>query len=623
MLYAKVVLGIPVEGPFDYIVPAGLSKKIKVGVRVWVSFRNRRMLGYVVKLTGKSQIKNLKILLDVIDDSAVLDKNMLLLTKQLSEYYCCSWGEAIETALPEALRKGRRISAVIQNDKRSDTRSAAEVVLVHDLRSKARWDIYLKLIEETLNNNSSVIFLLSDMNSVLAAKETIVNRLGVQPLIYYRKKPKELQDWLSLREGKVNIVAGTRSSIFAPLNNLGLVIMDEEHDPAYKQEQVPHYHAREVAFMRTDIEQAKLILASDAGKASDALRSLRVTTPGDRGRSRLIKYILIPPSSFPEIKIVGTHDGQYRFNQKNILSKYLQDIVASGLNSGDKILLFLNRRGFATFAHCRYCGHVLRCPHCDVNLVYHFQEETLNCYCCDFKMSPVKICPNCNSSYIRYSGIGTEKIESELARLFPQARIKRLDKSDRVLAEQADIFISTKSIIKKTGCIFDLVVALAIDNSLNRIDFRAGEKVFALLVGLLGLTKKNFIIQTGLFRHHCFQALTQKDINIFYNKELEERKQLGFPPFGHLCLVKLRGENEERVKEISNSLFNVLNKHNKNKGLKIMAVNPAFRYKLRGKFYRQILIRSASVFEITKFLKKHLKDCSHSGIIVTVDMDPI
>ncbi len=243
MLYAKVVLGIPVEGPFDYIVPAGLAKVIKVGVRVWVSFGNRRMLGYVVKLTRKTEVKNLKMLLDVLDNSAVLNKNMLLLTKRLSDYYCCSWGEAIETALPEALRKGRSIPDITERKRRINNTGSTEVILIHDLQGLARWEIYFKAIKQTRDNNNSVIVLLSDMHSVLKAQETIAARLGIQPLMLYRKKPKELEEWLTLKEGKANIVVGTRSAIFAPLSDLGLVVMDEEQDPAYKQDQVPHYHA--------------------------------------------------------------------------------------------------------------------------------------------------------------------------------------------------------------------------------------------------------------------------------------------------------------------------------------------------------------------------------------------
>ncbi len=632
MLYAKVVLGLPVEGPFDYSVPAHLYKKIKEGVRVWIQFRDKRKLGYVIKLTRETNIEHVKPILEIIDDSPILDKNMLLLTKELSDYYGCSWGEAIETALPESLRKGKKITNNIEERKDIKHKYNEDVILIHDLDGRARWDIYLSQIKDTLNNNRSVIVLLPDINSVLKAKETIAASLGISPGLLYRKQPQELEEWLKVKESKFNIVIGTRSGIFAPVSNLGLVIIDEEQDTVYKQDQVPHYHTREVAFMRIAIEKAKLIL----GSASPSLESFYLAKKGkinpsstlgiDAERSRSIKYTLLPKiRDYPQIKIIDMRQEQRYFKQRNIiLSKYLQDCIIQAIDTKGKILLFLNRRGFATFASCRNCGMVLKCPRCNVNLVYHFEDNILNCRYCNFKMPPPRICPSCNSAYIRYLGTGTEKIESELSRIFPQARIRRLDNLQNVDIEDSDIFISTASIIKKTNYNFDLIGILSIDNSLNRIDFRSTEKTFGLLVGLLALTKEKVIIQTNLPKHYCFRALENKDINLFYDEELKQRKQLKFPPYQHFCLVKLRGEKENSVKEASNALFNRLHKYGeRNKIIKVVSLNPGQPGKLRGNFYWQILIKAGSPLKIVRFLKLHLKKFSHSGIIVTIDVDPI
>ncbi|MCX5701762.1 MAG: hypothetical protein NTW64_02130, partial [Candidatus Omnitrophica bacterium] len=186
----------------------------------------------------------------------------------------------------------------------------------------------------------------------------------------------------------------------------------------------------------------------------------------------------------------------------------------------------------------------------------------------------------------------------------------------------ADIFIATSYIFKEAIHNFDLVVVLAIDNSLNRVDFRASEKTFALLTGLTGLTDKKIIIQTSLTNHHCFRALVNNNVSMFYEEELRQRQQLKFPPYQHIGLVKLRGKNEARVRDSSNGLFKKLNKC-KSKGIKILSVSPGQPSKLRGNFYWQILIKSGSAYRITQFLKKHLKDFSHSGIIVTIDIDPL
>jgi len=614
MLYAKVVLGLAVEGPFDYFIPPGLHKKIKAGVRVEVGLRNRKMVGYVVKLTKKTDIKNTKPILKVLDASPVLDKNMLSLAKELSGYYCCSFGEAIEAALPEALRKGRVIS-VVQRAQDSSARRKQEAILIHDLDGEARWETYLEAIKEALAARRSAIVLLPDIQSVKRAQALINERLKVSPAVLCRKETGELGEWLKIKEGKAEVVLATRSGIFAPLNNLGLVILDEEQDQVYKQEQVPHYHAREAAFMRIKIDKARLIL----GSGSPSVESVYLA-----GRDK-IKYAFIPRKrDFPEIKIIDTKFERRRFKQGGIiLSKYLQDSIASSLNSKEKVLLFLNRRGFATSAYCHTCGASLKCGRCNINLVYHFDKNILNCRYCNFKMQAPVICTICNSGYIKYSGEGTEKIESELSRIFAQARIKRLDKDERLDPRDADIVVATSSVIKQADYKFGLTGVLSIDNALNRIDLRAAEKTFALLSGLLRLTEKKLVIQTGLSGHHCFQALLKKDPDIFYDEELRERKQLHFPPYSHMVLVKLRGRKEEKVREASSALFERLNKINKNKGIKIISVNPGQPPKLRGNFYRQILVISNNAGRASAFLKINLKSFRHSGIIVTVDVDPL
>jgi primosomal protein N' (replication factor Y) len=614
MLYAKVVLGIPVEGPFDYIVSQDLHKKIKVGVRVKVNFRTKDVIAYVMGISKTSNIKNLKPVLQVIDDAPVLNRNILLLTKRLSEYYCCSWGEAIETALPESLRKGKRIPN-IKKQNILKTKGSSEIILIHSLQEKEKWDVYISNIKEVLYNRRCVIFLSPDVNSALKAKDTISKATGEEPAVLYRKEPKELDWWLRVKKGEFSIVVGTRSAVFAPLDSIGLIIIDEENDSVYKQEQVPHYHAREVAFMRARIEKAKVIL----GSASPSLESFYLA------KKNKIKYIFIPRKpTFPEIKIIDIKSEYNLLRQKRtILSKFLEDTISSVLNVGGKILLFLNRKGFATQAWCQSCRQALKCPRCNINLVYHYKDNVLNCHYCNFKIEPPKICPNCNSGYIKYKGAGTEKIESELSRLFPQARIQNLDKQNNLDFKNVDIFIATSSIIKETGARFELIGALAIDNSLNRIDLRAGEKTFALLVGLLGLTEKKMVIQTSIPTHSCFQALLKKDINLFYEEELKQRKQLNFSPYKHMALLKLRGQKEAKVKEASFRLFEGLNKANRDRGIKIISVNIAQPSKLRGNYYWQILVSSDSAQRITKFLKINLKHFSHSGIIVTVDVDPL
>jgi primosomal protein N' (replication factor Y) len=398
------------------------------------------------------------------------------------------------------------------------------------------------------------------------------------------------------------------------LDNLGLIIIDEENDFSYKQDQVPHYQVREVAAMRVAIEKAKLILGSSAPSLESFYLSQKAK----------MQYLLVNRTKiFPEIKIVDTAYQRVRLDARQALSRYTIDAISAVLNAQGKILLFLNRKGFATSAHCHNCGVALKCPRCNINLVYYFKDNILSCSYCNFKMQPPNICPQCNSGYIKYAGLGTEKIESELARVFPAAKIKRWESQDVAGLKDADILISTQHIIRQANLNFDLIAVLSIDNSLHRADFRAAEKTFALLTGLAGLTDKSLIIQTRLPKHHCFRALIEKDPQIFYDEELRQRRQLKFPPFRHLGLVKLRGRDETKVKQASDTIFKKLCLDNKDKEVKVVSVNPAHPLKLRGNFYWQILLQSREPRKISKFLKNSLKNFSHSGIIVTVDIDPI
>ena len=398
------------------------------------------------------------------------------------------------------------------------------------------------------------------------------------------------------------MVLGTRSSIFAPVNNLGLIIVDQEEDQVYKQEQVPHYHAREVALMRVKIESARVIL----GSHSPSLESFHLV------QTEQLKYQSQPSNSvYPQIKVIDLRRLAYAERKsKSLFSKFLIDAVAAILAQKGKVLLLINRKGFATCAACHNCGVALKCPRCNINLVFHFDEEKLKCHHCNFKMLLPKICPSCNTGYIKYSGMGTEKVESELARIFPQARM------------DVDIFVATSSVIKHHQINFDLIGVLAIDNSLNRIDFRAAEKTFNLLMGLTSLTSKTIIIQSANVNHHCFQALIKNDPGLFYKEELKQRKQLNFAPFKHMILVKLRGESLEKVKQAAGDLFEKLNKI-KTASIKLLSLNPGQPAQLRGNFYYQILMRAVSVQKAGHFLKLHLKEHHFSGIIVTVDVDLI
>lgn len=596
MLYAKVVLGLPIDGPFDYIVTPALENKIVIGSRVRVNFRNKKEIAYVVGLSSQTKIKKIKEILAVIDLAPVLTEVMLSLTKRLAQYYCCSWGEAIETALPEDLRKGKEAEKCETGDG-SPSKENRPLFL----QGQDRLPRYLKEIKDVLANKKSAIILFSDISAVNKAKDQIQKTLSIAVFVSYRKQPQELKTWEKIRQQDYCVVVGTRSSIFSCVNNLGLIIIDQEFDQVYKQEQVPHYHAREVALMRAEIENAKIILAGNCL----SLESYYL------GQKNNIAIEFIPEKkAYPQVKVIDVRRLAYAERKnKSMFSKFLIDALAATLLEKGKILLVINRTGFATTAVCHNCGLALKCPRCNINLVLHFDEDKLKCHHCNFKMIVPQICPSCKAGYIKYSGIGTEKVESELARIFPQAK-------------PGEITIATSSILKHQELSFDLIGVLAIDNSLNRMDFRASEKTFFLLTGLVGLTSKKIIIQSANAKHHCFQALVKNDAELFYKQELKQRKQLNFAPFKHMILLKVKGPNLEKVKFAADDLFKKLNQ-SKTSSIKILSLNPGQPAQLRGNFYYQILMRASNIEKASHFLKLHLKHEHYSGIITTVDVDPV
>ncbi len=615
-MYAKIVFGLKVEGPFDYEVPVSLAEKIRPGSRVLVNFGFRKkMVGYVAGTSSRTGIRNVKPVLDLLDESPLLSPRMMELAAEVAEYYCCSLGEVIETALPEELRRPRK-TALRFWAAAPDVRPApGQARLIHDVSGIQRWEIYRNEIDAALRGGGSAVLLLPDVPAVLTAYEKFSGYFPAEAVaVLYRKQPGELENWRNVKEGKARLVIGTRSAVFAPLENMGLMIIDEEQDFVYKQDQVPHYHARDAALMRCRLEKAALIM----GSRSPSLESYYLA-----GQGRMRYECLSRKNGFPEVKIADMRNMPlYERRKRSVFSRYLLDSIVAALNARGRTLLFLNRKGFATAASCGTCGHVLKCGRCNSNLVYHYQNKELRCPYCTFAMPAPKLCPSCNSGYIKFSGMGTEKIESELARLLPQARIGRPRETEGLTAADADIVVASEGSIRRAQAKFDLIGVLSIDNSLNRVDFRAGEKTFCLLSELWSLTDTKMIIQTRLPHHYCFAALQEKNSGVFYEEELKQRKQLRLPPFVHIAYLKLRGAQEEKVKAAAQALFESLSKIKKS-GIRVISVNPGQPSKLRGNYHWQILLAAADAVKIGRFLKPRLKNLKHSGIIVTVDVDPI
>lgn len=624
-MIAKVVFPLPINTPLDYYVPGELSQLARRGVRVKVPFRNTFSIGYVVDMVSKSPIKNIKPVIAVLDQQPILDDSSFALSQYISLNCLCSQGEAIDIILPSLLRKGRKIEAVSSIKYQvSGLKPKSGVVLLHDLAGR-KWPILKEKIFEAIRGNKGIIILSPEINSVLRIKRMIEDefKAGVSLLHSKTGEKEELGEWLKLKNGVTRIAVGTSFAVFAPVMDLGLIIIDEEEARVYKQEQSPYYNAKDIALYRAKFTQAELILVSSV----PSLESYYLAKKG--------KYALIgaKENTKPRITVQVADESFERHKQKKtqiILSGILESGIRSALACGGKVILFLNRVGFATAAVCSNCGFVLKCGRCSRNLVFMFEKKELLCRSCNFKIALPKVCPKCGLDYIRYFGMGTEKLESEAHRLFTGARIIRHDKPSASIAanfRQFDIIITTQIIEKDLDELggFDLLGVLSFDALLNRMDFRAAEKAFGILWRLVSVVKAKAIIQTHLLAHHIIKALRDNDQDYFYRQELRERKELGLPPFTYLALINLRGKNEDNLVKAASGIFeNLRNRASLLKGkLEVFEPMAGIPLRLRGNFRYNMLLKSKSHAQLIKFLQSNMGVFKKSGIIITVDINPL
>ncbi|MDO8748379.1 MAG: hypothetical protein Q7J72_04610 [Candidatus Omnitrophota bacterium] len=684
MKYAKVVLGLPVDELFDYSIPENLSGGCSVGCRVGVSFGRRNLIGYVVGVSLKTKIKKIKPISRLIDVNPILDSNFLQLTKAVSDYYCSSWGQAIEAALPVGVRKGLAVGGVVGGGAvktvprvigqlSGETRDSSpdptppRLPLVRGgfLTSPARGEgivgeAYSERIDVVLAQNKSVLILAPEIRQCVELFNLIKAKYPdkIIELTYRKLKVKEeLAVWEKAVNGCIDILIGTRAAVFSPLPNLGLIIIDREDSYGYKEEQAPYYQAPEVGRMRARLEGIPLILSSRVpsldmyyglrekkyssimiGQLSGKTRdfSPHLTPPHlplvrggflaspTRGEEIAEKYSPIGPTreDLSRARITLVDLKQYGKKKSGMLfSPVLEDKLNKAISAGKKALIFINRKGYARFAHCQKCGFALSCDKCSSRLVFHFEEKKLVCSSCGFKKDLLKICPSCNAQYIKYSGFGIEKAVSQLNLYFPQAKIVRLDKEHQDIPPDFQIIVATEKIFHSVvQPRFDLSAVIDLDSVLNMVDFRNNEKLYRLLDELRSLTKEELIIQTRIPEQYQNKEFLNLELNKLFDRELKERKELELPPYTHLTHINLRGKNLERTKSAALGLYEKL------KGLseefEIFEPVESIPSKLRGNFRFHILLKAKNQLKLSKFLKKQLKKTRYSGVILTVEVDP-
>lgn len=512
--------------------------------------------------------------------------------------------------------------------------------LLFGVTGSGKTEVYLRAIDAVLKKSKRALVLVPEIALTPQLARRFLRRLGGGVALFHSglTRSQRLDEWRRIRSGKVTVVIAARSGIFVPLEDLGLIVVDEEHDPSYKQEDSCPYNARDMALARAKLEGACVIVGS-------ATPSFETFVNAARGRiTRLDLPTRHHGGKLPEVELVDLKTTKAHEKKGAFLTPMLTKAVEQALSRKEQVVLFLNRRGFDTFAQCRSCGHVFKCPNCDISVTHHKRARALRCHLCGYSQAAPPLCPQCAGGQLFFGGVGTQKVEEELAAIFPEARIERLDRDstrrrddlegilDRFRNKEIDILTGTQMIVK--GHDFpgiSLVGVLCGDLSLHFPDFRAAERTFQMITQVAGRTGRgsdsgHVILQTFDPKHEAIKHAAEHAYEAFFESDSLLRRELLYPPFGHLILVRVEGNSEKRVekKAIQIGRASRLIKGD-SRDVMILGPAPAPRKKVVGRFRWQLLFKAASrapVRELVRALMEegHLKG---HGLRIMVDVDPI
>ncbi|MFM2294648.1 MAG: primosomal protein [Verrucomicrobiota bacterium] len=549
---------------------------------------------------------------------------------------------AMDTSSAECGVRSAELS-VADTTKHSALRIPNSAFLLHGVTGSGKTEVYLQAIAHALEQGKGAIVLVPEIALTPQTVERFKARFSsgklqtlVAVLHSHLSAGERHDEWHKIRQGRARIVIGARSAIFAPVEPLGLVIVDEEHEHTYKQEETPRYHARDVAVVRGQMEGAVVVL----GSATPSLESYHNCKQG--------KYTLlelperVDDQKMPLVRVVDMRQAARAGKGPPLFSPQLKEAITQRLERGEQTILFLNRRGYSTSLQCPTCGHVCGCPNCSLSLTYHRPEQNLRCHLCGYVERVPTLCPNekCKNPAIRFAGTGTQRVEEVLGKLFPKARVKRMDadvmkrKEDyrQVLGDfrlgKIDILLGTQMIAK--GLHFPNVTLVGIiyaDLALNMPDFRAGERTFQLLTQVAGRAGRGDVegevfVQAFAPFHPAIQYARRHDFVGFYEQELEFRQQLKYPPFARVALLTLKGRNEDKVKFSADHVRRELEKFG-GKGLLIAGPAPAPLLRAENFYRYQLMLRTRGMSALSRKLAEMSATLTlPDDVTLTVDIDP-
>lgn len=511
--------------------------------------------------------------------------------------------------------------------------------LIHGVTGSGKTEVYLSLIEAAIQLDKDAILLVPEISLTPQMISQIFGRFGNNVAVLHSKLTvkQRYNEWHKIKNGDVKIAVGARSAVFAPFNNLGLVIVDEEHESTYKSEMTPRYNAIEIARYRIGKNDGTLVLASATPSVDDYYKTAI-------GTFKLVEMPnRINNSALPDVHVADMR-AELENGNMSIFSDALKDGMSEALSKKEQIILFLNRRGFSGFVSCRNCGYVMKCPRCNVSLTYHKTVDKMVCHYCDYKTSLKSICPSCHNKHIRFFGIGTEKIVDELNKLYPEAKVIRMDAdttSGRMAHENvlshfrngdADILVGTQMITK--GLDFDnvtLVGIVAADMSLNMDDYRACERTFDLITQVVGRTgraqkKGRAVIQTYNPEDETIRLSAKQDYKAFYKEEISVRKMLMYPPFTEFIKIQFSGREKSKVKLIADKFYADV----KNSAItqeftgELYHVSESPLFKINGKYRYRFIIKTPYKKNFCESLH-HIYDkyiINRDDVSVSIDVNP-
>lgn len=536
-------------------------------------------------------------------------------------------------------------TTVVRNVLAALAEGSQQTILVHGVTGSGKTAVYRELIRQVVAAGGDAILLVPEISLTPQVARYFETQFGEQVIVLHSGlRPRDkMRAWEEILAGLKRVVIGARSAVFAPLGHLKLIILDEEHDGAYKQAENPKYHARDVARKRMEQLKGVVLLGS-------ATPSLEAYAAAQSGKIRLLTMTQrIGESVLPPVEIVDMREELMRGN-RSMFSFLLQQKLRNRLELGEQTMLFLNRRGYATFVVCRECGYVVSCPNCDIALTYHSQGQAMRCHYCNHKEFPPLACPNCGSRYIRFFGQGTQRVEEELQGLLPEAAILRLDfdttrsgESHHTILEsfrrqEASILVGTQMMAK--GLDFPnvtLVGVIAADQMLNMPDFRARERTFQLLTQVAGRAGRSskageVVIQTYAPTDGAILRAAKHDFEGFFWDEIRYRKERKYPPFTHIIRVLLLHEKEERVIKGANDLGLCLQQgmqnpeYGKNE-LDILGPAPAVLARLKNQWRWQISVKGTRLDLLRAFLhqgvQRFYKNSASNGVVLNIEVDPL